>query len=37
MRMLNRYLCKYKKLDDFEEMVLEGLNDFGVVLKLIKN
>ena len=35
LRMLNRYIYKYKKLDDFEEMLTEGLKmTFGVVLKL---
>ena len=33
--MLNRYIFKYKKLSDFEDMLSEGLKmTFGVVLKL---
>ena len=35
LRMLNRYIFKYKKLSDFEDMLSEGLKmTFGVVLKL---
>jgi len=35
LRMLNRFIFKHKKLDDFEEMLTEGLKmTFGVVLKL---
>ena len=33
--MLNRYIFKYKKLDDFEEMLTEGLKmTFCVSLKI---
>jgi hypothetical protein len=33
--MLNRYIFKYKKVTDFEDMLTEGLKmTFGVVLKL---
>ena len=35
LRMLNRYIYKHKKLEDFEDMLTEGLKmTFGVVLKL---
>ena len=35
LRMLNRYIYKYKKLDDFEEMLTEGLKmTFCVSLKI---
>jgi hypothetical protein len=35
LRMLNRYIFKYKKLTDFDDMLADGLKmTFGVVLKL---
>lgn len=38
LRMLNRYIFKYKKLTDFDDMLSEGLKmTFSVALKLADN